>query len=73
LRLLMPVLDVRAAAPPGDFPNYAAGTWGPEAAQGLPAQSSQVQPDCAPWRMQCRDGKGMSITARIPQLTKPAA
>jgi len=34
-RLLMPVLDVWADAPPSDFPNYAAGTWGPEDAQGL--------------------------------------
>jgi glucose-6-phosphate 1-dehydrogenase len=32
---LMPVLDVWAAAPPSDFPNYAAGTWGPEDVQGL--------------------------------------
>jgi glucose-6-phosphate 1-dehydrogenase len=37
-RLLMPVLDVWAVAPPSDFPNYAAGTWGPEDAQGLLAQ-----------------------------------
>jgi glucose-6-phosphate 1-dehydrogenase len=37
-RLLMPVIEVWAAAPPGDFPNYAAGTWGPEDAQGLLAQ-----------------------------------
>jgi len=34
-RLLMPVLDVWKAAPPGDFPNYAAGTWGPEDTQRL--------------------------------------
>ena len=34
-QLLMPVLDVWAASPPSDFPNYAAGTWGPEDAQGL--------------------------------------
>ena len=34
-RLLMPVLEVWAVAPPSDFPNYAAGTWGPEDAQGL--------------------------------------
>ena len=34
-RSLMPVLEVWAAAPPSDFPNYAAGTWGPEDAQGL--------------------------------------
>jgi glucose-6-phosphate 1-dehydrogenase len=37
-RLLMPVLDVWAVAPPSDFPNYAAGTWGPESAQSLLAQ-----------------------------------
>jgi glucose-6-phosphate 1-dehydrogenase len=34
-RLLMPVLEVWKATPPGDFPNYAAGTWGPENTQGL--------------------------------------
>jgi glucose-6-phosphate 1-dehydrogenase len=34
-RLLAPVLEAWAAAPPGDFPNYAAGTWGPEDAQSL--------------------------------------
>jgi glucose-6-phosphate 1-dehydrogenase len=34
-RLLMPVLNVWAVAPPSDFPNYAAGTWGPEETQGL--------------------------------------
>ena len=34
-RLLMPVLDVWKAIPPSDFPNYASGTWGPDAAQGL--------------------------------------
>ena len=32
---LMPVLEVWAEAPPSDFPNYAAGTWGPEETQGL--------------------------------------
>ncbi len=36
--LLMPVLNVWAASPPDDFPNYAAGTWGPEAAEGLIAR-----------------------------------
>jgi len=37
-QLLMPVLQGWQAAPPSDFPNYAAGTWGPEEAQGLLAQ-----------------------------------
>jgi glucose-6-phosphate 1-dehydrogenase len=31
----MPVLEVWAESPPSDFPNYAAGTWGPEETQGL--------------------------------------
>ena len=34
-RWLMPVLEVWAEAPPSDFPNYAAGIWGPEETQGL--------------------------------------
>jgi glucose-6-phosphate 1-dehydrogenase len=37
-QLLMPVLKGWQAAPPSDFPNYAAGTWGPEDAQRLLAQ-----------------------------------
>jgi glucose-6-phosphate 1-dehydrogenase len=28
-------MDVWAALPPRDFPNYAAGTWGPAAAETL--------------------------------------
>ena len=35
---LLPVLAAWQAAPPSDFPNYAAGTWGPEEAQALLAQ-----------------------------------
>jgi glucose-6-phosphate 1-dehydrogenase len=34
-QLLMPVLDTWAEVKPSDFPNYAAGTWGPEDAQRL--------------------------------------
>ncbi|MGO9199534.1 MAG: glucose-6-phosphate dehydrogenase [Limisphaerales bacterium] len=37
-QLLMPVLEVWAEAPPSDFPNYAAGTWGPEETQALLAE-----------------------------------
>jgi glucose-6-phosphate 1-dehydrogenase len=36
--LLMPVLQGWQAVPPADFPNYAAGTWGPESAQPLLSQ-----------------------------------
>jgi len=30
-----PLLEAWAAAPPADFPNYAAGSWGPKAADEL--------------------------------------
>ena len=33
--LMAPILDVWSALPARDFPNYAAGTWGPEAADAL--------------------------------------
>jgi glucose-6-phosphate 1-dehydrogenase len=36
-RVLMPVLETWADNPPNDFPNYAAGTWGPESAEALVA------------------------------------
>jgi glucose-6-phosphate 1-dehydrogenase len=34
-QLLMPVLEAWARTQPSDFPNYPAGTWGPENTQGL--------------------------------------
>jgi glucose-6-phosphate 1-dehydrogenase len=34
-RVVEPVLDVWKALPPRDFPNYAAGTWGPKEADDL--------------------------------------
>ena len=40
--LLMPVLDVWATSPPTDFLNYAAGSWGPEAAESLIAQDGAI-------------------------------
>jgi Fructose-bisphosphate aldolase class-I len=33
----------------------------------------EVQPGCAAWRIQGGDGKDMSMTTSILQLTKPAA
>jgi hypothetical protein len=32
---VQPILDLWSALPPRDFPNYAAGTWGPEQANEL--------------------------------------
>ncbi len=34
-QIIMPILEVWSGKPPVDFPNYAAGTWGPEAANRL--------------------------------------
>jgi glucose-6-phosphate 1-dehydrogenase len=34
-QILTPVLDAWSSTPPPNFPNYAAGTWGPEFVQGL--------------------------------------
>jgi hypothetical protein len=39
---LMPVLDIWAEAPPSDFPNYAAGTWGPEEAPGSAGSRTEL-------------------------------
>jgi len=55
-RILMPVLNVWAESPPGDFPNYAAGTWGPEATQTLLVQHGQRWP--LPAELASHPGKG---------------
>jgi glucose-6-phosphate 1-dehydrogenase len=34
-RIVTPILDVWGSLPARDFPNYAAGTWGPSAADEL--------------------------------------
>jgi glucose-6-phosphate 1-dehydrogenase len=39
--VVSPVLDVWTAVRPTDFPNYQAGTWGPEEAEILVAQDGR--------------------------------
>ena len=41
-RIATPILEVWAALPPTDFPNYAAGTWGPAAAEALIARDGRA-------------------------------
>jgi glucose-6-phosphate 1-dehydrogenase len=43
-RLLMPIMEGWQENPPNDFPNYSAGTWGPEAAHSL------IEEDGRRWR-----------------------
>ena len=40
-RVIDPILDVWRSLPPRDFPNYAAGTWGPQAADQLLARDAR--------------------------------
>ena len=49
-RLMMPILDHWTTTPPRDFPDYAAGTWGPADADELLArdQRAWVEPDVPP-------------------------
>ena len=37
----MPIIDSWESSPPEDFPNYASGTWGPEAATSLMARDGR--------------------------------
>ncbi len=39
--IVMPIVDVWSSIPPTDFPNYDAGTWGPESAEALIAQDGR--------------------------------
>jgi len=41
-RIINPILDLWGALPPRDFPDYEAGTWGPEAANKLLARDGRV-------------------------------
>jgi glucose-6-phosphate 1-dehydrogenase len=64
-RVLMPVLEVWKATPPGDFPNYAAGTWGPEAVQGLLAQQGHRWPLPAELKRSCRTPRRAAPSRKI--------
>jgi len=66
-KILMPVLDYWAENPPEDFPNYAAGTWGPEEAEGL------ISADGRYWLFptKLQDGRVQSCKAEIPEEPAP--
>ena len=50
--ILSPILEAWDTIKPTDFPNYAAGTWGPEAANVLLAQEGRSW--VAPTFLQCQ-------------------
>jgi glucose-6-phosphate 1-dehydrogenase len=51
--ILSPILEVWDTIKPTDFPNYLAGTWGPENAENLLAQDGHHW--VAPTFLQCRE------------------
>jgi glucose-6-phosphate 1-dehydrogenase len=65
--VVQPILDVWTALPPRDFPNYAAGSWGPEAAAEL------LHRDGREWRDPLRKRGAVSgKNAASPVATKGA-
>ena len=40
-QVVQPILDAWATSTPHDFPNYSAGSWGPEQAEALIAQDGR--------------------------------
>ena len=59
--LITPILEAWEAVEPTDFPNYRAGTWGPEAAEILTARDGRVW--TPPTFMQCREDTGVCHVA----------
>jgi glucose-6-phosphate 1-dehydrogenase len=51
-----PILEGWAETPPADFPNYSAGTWGPEAAAALLARDGHE------WLSPASDAKAESTS-----------
>ena len=62
---LMPVLEVWNATPPRDFPNYAAGTWGPAAADVLMTRDGRSWP--LPISLTDHEQKKTNHGRRVPQ------
>jgi len=51
--LLMPIIESWEANPAPDFPNYPAGSWGPESAERLVARDSRTWLTPSQWHPQC--------------------
>jgi glucose-6-phosphate 1-dehydrogenase len=69
---VQPILDVWKALPPRDFPNYAAGSWGPEAANELLRRDGREWRDPAAGHPPRADGSPASHdgAAKIPPGTQ---
>jgi glucose-6-phosphate 1-dehydrogenase len=63
--VLAPVLEVWEAVEATDFPNYQAGTWGPEEAEILIAQDGRNW--VMPTFLQCQEGTAVCRASLVPQ------
>jgi glucose-6-phosphate 1-dehydrogenase len=61
--VVQPILDVWTPLPPRDFPNYAAGTWGPEQAMELLRRDGREWRDPLRKRGAHRDGRAAAVAA----------
>lgn len=52
-KLMMPILDMWKLSPPSDFPNYEAGSWGPQEAEALLAHDGHSWPLPTEWNTRC--------------------
>jgi len=56
--LLMPVIEAWSANPAADFPNYAAGSWGPDVAEHLLARDGRTWLTPSQWHPASGSGQG---------------
>jgi glucose-6-phosphate 1-dehydrogenase len=61
--ILAPILEVWDAIKPTDFPNYNAGTWGPEMAETLLAQEGRNW--VTPTSLQCHEDQPICRVTRV--------
>ncbi len=66
--VVQPILDVWTALPPRDFPNYAAGSWGPALADELLHREGREWRNPSP-----SDGRRSVASTRTPEQRVPAA
>jgi glucose-6-phosphate 1-dehydrogenase len=59
------ILEVWESVNPTDFPNYQAGTWGPEAAEFLIAQDKRSW--VVPMYLQCQEDMAVCQATTVPQ------
>ena len=62
--MIAPILEMWQTVKPTDFPNYQAGSWGPEAADILVAQDGRSW--TMPTYLQCREDLATCRVAREP-------